>query len=393
MTSKPIFFLGGPFSAALAVADGRLSFDPRLKSVIETVLADIRELGCSAFSSHTAESFGARVNETTLVPRDYQWVQDCDVYVALLPLDATGHPYRSDGTFVEIGLAIAQQKHVLMVVEQADHPERSYFVRNLPTLDLIQVADWNVFLNSPLAVLRKQIDLIRSHATPSRSRTVRREQTTDPVAVLQRLTEQTDVEEVEFRGINLKVLPGVFSPRYSHAPDFIVENWQIPTVSKVLDLGCGCGILGLYALQSGAASLVAIDRNPWACQNARLNAAELGFESKTTVLEGDAYGPLNGDDKFDVIILTPPYWNKPALTTLEAAFFDEEYKFLSASVLGALAHLNPGGRVFLGFSDQGDLAVLAQLVQKSGLFIKQFVLQKPTMRGGHSRVLYELTLS
>ncbi len=68
---------------------------------------------------------------------------------------------------------------------------------------------------------------------------------------------------VEVCGLKLKVLPGVFSPRYSYAPDYVIKNWHIPAGSRVLDLGCGSGVLGLHALRAGAGSLVAVDSNPW----------------------------------------------------------------------------------------------------------------------------------
>ena len=392
MTSnKQIFFLGGPFSAALTVVDGRVSFDPRLKAIIDKVLGCFQELGCSVFSSHAAESYGANVDEQTLVERDYQWVKDCDVYIALLPLDASGQPYRTDGTFVETGLALALHKHVFLVIENPAHPSQSYFIRNLGKVGDVHVLDWSDFIERPIEVLRREIDVIGTEPLP-KPFIAAREQTTDPADVLQRLSRQSGVEEVEFKGLRLKVLPGVFSPRYSHAPDFITQHWQIPQGASVLDLGCGSGIMGLYALHCGAGSLVAVDSNTRACQNARLNARELGFDSKTRVLEGNAYTPLGEDEKFDVIILTPPYWNKAASNPLEAAFFDKGYRFLSASVLDAGPHLNPHGKVFLGFSDQGNLARLAQLIQQSGLFIKRLLLQHPTMRSGHSRILYELTL-
>jgi len=180
---------------------------------------------------------------------------------------------------------------------------------------------------------------------------------------------------------------GVFSPRYSHAPDYIAETGRSQLVPKFWTWAAELGFWGLYALRCGAGSLVAIDKNPRACENARLNVAELGFRNRATVLEGDTYGPLSKEDKFDVIIMTPPYWNKAAGNFLEAAFYDGEYQFLSSSILGAAGHLNPEGRVFLGFSDQGDLAKVAQLIQKSGLHTKRFLLQRPTMRDGHSRIL------
>jgi len=42
---------------------------------------------------------------------------------------------------------------------------------------------------------------------------------------------------------------------------------------NVLDFGCGTGILGIFASQLGAASVLGIDHEDWACENAKENTA------------------------------------------------------------------------------------------------------------------------
>jgi methylase of polypeptide subunit release factors len=387
----PTIFLGGPFSAAMKTTARGVEFNDRLKFAIEEVLACISDLGCRVFSSHVIDQYGAEFDASTMVKRDNHWVKECDLYVALLPLDDAGLPYRTDGTFVELGLALAYQKKIVLAIEDVDHAAWSYYVRNLDTASgCIHMVEWNRFMQSTRDILQTEINNAQEERALTHKRPTR-EQTTDAVRVLQSLAKQSTVEEVDFRGIRLKVLPGVFSPKVSHAPDYIIENWRIPWGCKVLDLGCGSGVLGLYALHSGAGKLVAIDNNPKACENTLLNAKDLGFENRTKVLEGNAYDPLSEADTFDVIILSPPYWNKPAHTPLEAACFDEDHKFLASSVLGAFKHLSAAGSVFLVFSDQGEIARLAQLIQKSGLYVSRFLVQRPTMPGGHIRFFYELT--
>ncbi len=387
---QPTVFLGGPFSAAMRSTPTGIDFDPTLKAAIERVLNGIGDLGFKVFSSHIADHFGTAFDEKTIVGRDNSWVEKCDLYVGLLPFDSSGAPYRTDGTFVELGLAIAYRKRILIAIQHPKDEAWSYYTRNLQgDSGRLRVVEWNQFFESMPQILKDEGEKLREEMNATAKHTGR-EQTTDAVSVLESLAARSSSEVVDFRGMQVQVMPGVFSPRVSHAPDYIVENWRIPNGSRVLDLGCGSGVLGLYALYSGAGSLVAIDKNPQACKNTALNAKSLGFSSRTTVLEGNGYEPLSPSDDFDVIILSPPYWNRHANTMLEAACFDENHEFLTLSVIGAEKHLRVGGSVFLVFSDQGDLTRLTQLIQDSGLMIKRFLAQRPTIEGGHIRFLYEL---
>lgn len=389
--SDVTIFVGGPFSSAMKSVDNEIIFDPALKEAIEKVLADVGQLGCKLLSSHVTDRFGKEFDEGTIVKRDNDWVKQCDLYVALLPFDAEGKPYRTDGTFVELGIALSIGKRILIVIDKPNDPVWSYYIRNLaPSISNLTVVEWRTFFQSGVRTLQHEINEIMSKTEIFRSQSSLREEATDAANVLQRLARAEAIDLVNFKGMELLVLPGVFSPRLSHAPDYIVENWTVPAGCRVLDLGCGSGVLGIYALHSGAGSLVAIDKNPAACENTRINADRLGFGSRTTVLEGNAYDPLQASDLFDLIVLSPPYWNRRANTLLEGACYDENHQFLSLQVQGASKHLRAGGSVYLVFSDQGDLSLLAHLIEISGLAVRRLLVKRPSMDGGHIRFLYEL---
>ena len=79
--------------------------------------------------------------------------------------------------------------------------------------------------------------------------------------------------------------------------------------AKVLDMGCGSGILTIAAMLLGAKSALAVDIDQNACDIARENLSSNGFnEDKVTVLCGDAtsdnelYNTIVGGGSYDLIL-------------------------------------------------------------------------------------------
>lgn len=66
---------------------------------------------------------------------------------------------------------------------------------------------------------------------------------------------------------------------------------------KVLDMGCGTGVLGILAAKLGAIEVVGIDIENWAVENAIENAGRNGVDMQ--VIEG---GKEKIDSQFDVIL-------------------------------------------------------------------------------------------
>jgi ribosomal protein L11 methyltransferase len=66
----------------------------------------------------------------------------------------------------------------------------------------------------------------------------------------------------------------------------IMERLDIKGKS-VLDIGCGSGVLGIYAAMRGAAKVLGIDNHPYAAENAQANAQLNGIE-QFEISEADA---------------------------------------------------------------------------------------------------------
>lgn len=71
---------------------------------------------------------------------------------------------------------------------------------------------------------------------------------------------------------------------------------------RVLDCGCGTGILAITALKCGAEAAVAYDIDEWSADNTRHNSEINGVADKIEVYEGDASVLSHVEGVFDVVL-------------------------------------------------------------------------------------------
>lgn len=71
---------------------------------------------------------------------------------------------------------------------------------------------------------------------------------------------------------------------------------------RVLDCGCGTGILGICALKAGAASVVGYDIDEWSADNTRHNAVINRVDDRLTALCGDANVLSGFSAEFNVVL-------------------------------------------------------------------------------------------
>lgn len=114
--------------------------------------------------------------------------------------------------------------------------------------------------------------------------------------------------ELTVRGIRLKLTTdaGVFSKQgLDYGSKALIERMEIPPGSRILDVGCGYGPIGLTAArltQDGFADLV--DVNERAVELARLNAEANGI-GNVSVMQSDGLASVGGQ-RYDVILTNPP---------------------------------------------------------------------------------------
>lgn len=98
---------------------------------------------------------------------------------------------------------------------------------------------------------------------------------------------------------------------------------------RLLDLGCGYGVVGLAAAKViGADNVVMVDRDPAAVVCSRKNADANGLPG-VTIVESDGFAALRGQ-RFTVILCNPP--------------FHSDFSVARRLIAGAHRHLVMGGR-------------------------------------------------
>lgn len=154
-----------------------------------------------------------------------------------------------------------------------------------------------------------------------------------------RLDHQPEFNADDFRqqyqsdGLVIDTLPGVFSRDGLDPGSALLLSTLSPhTKGKVLDLGCGAGVLSVaLAKHSPKVRLWLTDVNAAALAASQATLASNGLEGE--VFASNVFSDVNG--RFDMIISNPPF-HDGLQTSLEAA---------NALIRGAAKHLNTGGEL------------------------------------------------
>ena len=133
--------------------------------------------------------------------------------------------------------------------------------------------------------------------------------------------------------LDLDTTPDLFSP---NAPDkgtlAMLNAVEITPTDKVLDLGCGCGIVGVYAAKiTGAHNVTMTDVNPIAAETAKQNAIKNNVPD-ITVLCGNGCENVQDTD-YTLILSNPPYHT--------------DFSVAKSFIEGAYRHLAVGGRMVM----------------------------------------------
>ena len=107
--------------------------------------------------------------------------------------------------------------------------------------------------------------------------------------------------------LDLETHPTLFSPRrLDDGTKAMLQCVSISADDKVLDLGCGCGVVGIYlARLIGASKVFLVDSDPQAVATSQRNAQQNGVPELSVMLS-DGFQQLT-ETGFTQILTNPPY--------------------------------------------------------------------------------------
>ena len=172
---------------------------------------------------------------------------------------------------------------------------------------------------------------------------------------------------MKYRGLEIKTDDDVYEPCDDTFLLMDCLEGRIRRDDRVLDLGTGTGILGIFCAKQGA-NVVCADINQFAVKLARENAKLNGV--KIAAAQSDMFLKING--KFDVIIFNPPYLPTEKGDKIPGALnfsFDGGRKGNNAIlrfVKSFPSHLAPSGRVYLLLSSLNGVEKILLRLKRSG---------------------------
>lgn len=177
-------------------------------------------------------------------------------------------------------------------------------------------------------------------------------------------------KKVFFEGLILHVTEDVYEP--AEDSFLFAENLRVPKGHKVVDIGTGCGILGI-TVAAEAREVLATDINPYAVRCARENAKLNGVAHKMSFVQGDLFAPIRFGERFSLILFNAPYL--PSEETQEKCSWLERAwsggaggrTVIDNFICGASGHLESNGVVFLMQSTLSGVEDSLNEFQKHGL--------------------------
>lgn len=168
----------------------------------------------------------------------------------------------------------------------------------------------------------------------------------------------------KIKDLDFIVYPNVYPSDKFRTTNFILDSIQPLLQNAILcDMGCGMGIIGLFALHHGAKKVVQIDINHFAVQNAKTNRSlHQRSEEQAMIIESDCFDAVP-KQIFDLIIFNIPFHSDPheIENPLEYAFHDPNFQSTTKFLLQVASYCSNSTKIIIAFSNKGDYKALEYL--------------------------------
>lgn len=169
-----------------------------------------------------------------------------------------------------------------------------------------------------------------------------------------------------YNGITTTVHPDVFPPHLTLSTKILLDFIsQIDLTKKTcLELGCGSGIISLYASQKGA-KVTASDINTTALEYLR-NASKSN-ELPVDCVHSNLFKNIL-EKQFDYIFINPPYYPKaPENVKQQAWFCGEDFEYFKSLFKQLPAYLSKGNTTYMILSEDCELEKIKSIALENAI--------------------------
>ena len=179
-----------------------------------------------------------------------------------------------------------------------------------------------------------------------------------------------------YEGITVDINAEIFPPQFTISTKILLDFIKPIDLNKktFLELGCGSGIISLFAASKGA-NVIASDINKVAVDT--LKTASKKNDIPLQVVYSDFFENLP-KQHFDYIIINPPYYPKTPQNTKEHAWFcGENFEYFIKLFKELPEYLAPNTWMIL--SEDCEIEHIQQLAAKNGLSF-ELILEKSVIK-------------
>lgn len=179
-----------------------------------------------------------------------------------------------------------------------------------------------------------------------------------------------------YENIKVKISAEVFPPHFTISTKILLDHIKPLNLTDTtfLELGCGSGIISLFAASKGA-NATASDINQIAIDE--LKEASSTNKIDVNVVYSDLFENLS-DQTFEYIIINPPYYPKAPQNDKERAWFcGEDFEYFKKLFVQLPKHIAPNTLMIL--SEDCEIEHIKKLATKNGLSF-ELILQKSVVK-------------
>lgn len=190
-----------------------------------------------------------------------------------------------------------------------------------------------------------------------------------------------EVTTAQIEDIDIAIHPGVYRAEQASTTATMLQTLKSCQGLRVLDMGCGTGVLGIIAALRGAERVVMADINEAAVANASANVELHRLWRRTEVRNSNLFDALD-EERFDLILFNMPFLysehsaDEAALEAPEhiagalpppESFVDVGYQTIRRFLSHARNYLKPNGSIRCTFASFGNFEKLDEILCDCGL--------------------------